>query len=135
MTTVTLLVGGRETAIDARRDDDRLLVDPDGFARATGWTLRPEGLCRDEVCIPVRDVDAVAPGGRLDLHRVVAALRLPAAIDTDELVAALAEHASAAPPPPTTDAADFTLPTLSGEPFTFSAIGRKKKVLTTWASW
>jgi len=135
MTEVVLLVGGEETSVAADRAGVRLLVDPVGFAAATGWTLKPEGLCRGEVCVPVRDHETVAPRGRLDLGAVTARLRLPVAFDLDELVVAIAEHAATEPPAHSTDAPDFTLPTLTGEAFTFSAIGRKKKVLATWASW
>lgn len=135
MTDVVLLVGATETTVDADPSGGRLLVDAEGFARATGWTLKPEWLCRDEVCVPVRDRDSVVAGDRIDLAAVASLLRLPLAADLEEGVVAIAEHAAAEPASPTTHAPDFTLPTLSGEPFTFSAIGRKKKVLTTWASW
>jgi hypothetical protein len=32
-------------------------------------------------------------------------------------------------------APDFTLRTIDGGSFTFSSVGRKKKVLAAWASW
>jgi hypothetical protein len=32
-------------------------------------------------------------------------------------------------------APDFTLPDLAGQPFTFSSLGRRKKLLVAWASW
>ena len=36
------------------RDD--LWIEAQEFAAATGWSLKPEGLCRDEICVPVPSV-------------------------------------------------------------------------------
>ena len=35
--------------------DGRVLVDEPALADAIGWQLKPEGLCRDDRCVPVRD--------------------------------------------------------------------------------
>ncbi|MGZ8762145.1 MAG: redoxin domain-containing (seleno)protein, partial [Acidimicrobiia bacterium] len=45
----------------ARSDGQRLLADTASLADATGWVLKPEGLCRDDVCVPVpvRNRDAL----------------------------------------------------------------------------
>ena len=40
--------------VEASSDDGRLLVEPPHLAEAVGWTLKPEGLCRDDRCVPVR---------------------------------------------------------------------------------
>jgi hypothetical protein len=135
MTTAVLLVGDREVDVDAAVDGARLLVGAADFASATGWLLKPEGFCRGEVCVPVRDRDAVVADGMLDVAGVAAALRLPCALDAGEHVAAIAERSPAAPRPSVLQAPDFTLPTIDGGSFTFSSVGRKKKVLAAWASW
>jgi hypothetical protein len=30
-------------------------IDADVFARRTGWSIRPEGACKDDTCIPLPD--------------------------------------------------------------------------------
>ena len=87
-----------ERPLDARRDAGRLLVDADALERVTGWVLKPEGLCRDEVCIPVRDRSAlVAVDGettRIDLAAFADALGRLSVVDADEGVAALGAPAA-----------------------------------------
>jgi hypothetical protein len=102
--------------------------------RATGWTLKPEGMCQGELCVPlpaelVRD-------SRIDLAAFWRHLGRPVVHDqagevwalgagADERNAALAGL----------QAPDFTLPDLAGTPHTLSALRGKKVFLTTWASW
>ncbi len=122
--------------ISARRDADRLLVAPESLAAATGWVLKPEGLCRDDVCVPVRDRSALVADGAIDLAAFGAVLHRAVVVDAAEGVAAIgappAERAATTAAP---DASDFELPDLAGRPFRFSSIGRKKKLLLAWASW
>ncbi len=106
------------------------------LASATGWQLKAEGLCRGEVCVPVRDAATLVTDGAVDIEALAEALHRPVVVDRDAAVAALGVD------PVVTgaalrdrQAADFTLPTLSGELFSFSSLGRKKKVLIAWASW
>ena len=47
-------------------------VSPDEFAAGTGWTPKPEGLCRGEVCVPAPgalrwDID-LEPGGSAEIR-------------------------------------------------------------------
>jgi hypothetical protein len=129
-----------ERPLEAWRDAGRLVVEPDALARATGWALKPEGLCRNDVCVPVRDRDALVvetdDGARIDVAAFATALHRLAVIDVDEGVVALgapaAERASllAAGRAP-----DFELPDLDGGSLRLTSVGRKKKLLLAWASW
>jgi len=102
--------------------------------RVTGWTLKPEGMCRAELCVPLpasatngTEVDVEAFWKKLGAPviaseaRDVWALGAPA----DERNAALEGL----------QAPDFTLPDIDGTPRSLSQLRGKKVFLATWASW
>jgi hypothetical protein len=114
---------------------DRIVLEPAALEAATGWSRKPEGLCRGEVCVPVRDPD-LDVGAGVDVARVAAALGTPVVVDPDEGVVAFGTPAAHRRSPIEAGVApDFTLPDLDGAPFTFSSLGRRKKLLLAWSSW
>jgi hypothetical protein len=113
---------------------DGLCVSPANAEMITGWTLKPEGMCRDELCVPLTG-DA-RHGGKIDLAMFWRALGHPVISDQQGDVWVLgtaAESRTAALAG--LEAPDFTLPDLAGVPHTLSAFRGKKVFLTTWASW
>jgi hypothetical protein len=135
-TDATLLDDDRELHIPATPHGDTLLVTVDDLDRVTGWTLRPEGLCRDNVCVPVRNRAALVTDGAIDLRAFGAALGRPVAVEPDAGVAVLGVaptdvqarlDALEAPP--------FTLPDLDGNPVSLDDYAGRKRLLIAWASW
>ena len=129
MTTILTLMA--ECTVAAR---DGLWMSPADAEKATGWTLKPEGMCRAELCVPLpasalkpNEVDVAAfwkkLGGPVVMsdQRDVWALGAPA----DERNAALEGL----------QAPDFTLPDVDGKPHKLSELRGKKVFLATWASW
>jgi hypothetical protein len=113
---------------------DGLWMSAADAGKVTGWTLKPEGMCRDERCVPLPavavkgdDVDVEAFWHRLGGPVIASqegdawALGAPA----DERNAALEGL----------QAPDFTLPDVDGKPRTLSELRGKKVFLATWASW
>jgi hypothetical protein len=102
--------------------------------RVTGWTLKPEGMCRADLCVPMpasavkgSDVDVEAFWKKLGGPVVASeacdawALGAPADERNDALEGL--------------QAPDFTLPDVDGVPHTLSELRGRKVFLATWASW
>lgn len=132
--TFTLLDCERASTIDAIREGDTLLATPVSLHDATGWELKPEGLCRDGACVPVRD--PIAVDDLIDVRRFAMALGRPLALDLDEGVASLAAGAgSRAAALSSLEAPDFSLPDLTGRLHSLSEHRGKKVLLAVYASW
>jgi hypothetical protein len=133
-----LLDDGRDVSFAADVRDGRVLIAPDALKSGLGWELKPEGLCKDEVCVPVRDRDALVPdaGDSVDLAAFASALGRPLALETDARVGALGVAASdRASQLATLEAPDFELPDLSGQMHKLSDHRGKKVLLIAYASW
>lgn len=135
MTQITVLADTDETA-DAECADGRVLVAPDELPRLLGWTLKAEGLCRDDVCVPVADRGEVQSGDRVDLLGVAAALGRPALLDDPSATLAVgapsdlrhqALHGRRAP--------GFELPDVDGTLHSLESYRGDKVVLVAFASW
>ena len=88
-TTEATIIGDEVRTVEATVRGEQLLVAPDQLAAATGWKLEPQGLCRRDVCVPVRDQAALLDGGLLDLAAVASALGRLAVVDAGARVLAM----------------------------------------------
>jgi hypothetical protein len=123
MTTWTLIDEQRPVTVEMGPD---LSFDP----AVLGWERKPEGLCRDEVCIPV------AADKRLGLADIATLLGRPLALDTTERVAALAASAGDRSDALRSGMApDFELPDVDGVLHRLSDHQGRKVVLYAYASW
>jgi hypothetical protein len=133
---VTVINDTEHLEIEAATDS-RLLVSAGVFHDLTGWTLKPEGLCRDERCVPIyRRGDVIANDGSLDLEAAALIVGLTAVVDNDRGVAAITQSAATrAQQMATLQAADFTLPDTSGNPVSLHDFDQRKVLLLAWSSW
>lgn len=102
--------------------------------RVTGWTLKPQGMCRNDLCVPLPP--AAVQGGEVDVEAFWRTLGGPVIADDGGEVWALgapAEERNAALEG--LEAPDFTLPDVDGTPRTLSRLRGRKVFLATWASW
>jgi hypothetical protein len=135
MARVTI-VGDERIAVAAEIVDGRVLVPRDGLADALGWTLKPEGLCRDDVCVPVRDRDALVAGERVDVVAAAAALGRPTVVDADlGIVAVALDRERRATALQSLVAPDVTLHDLDGVPHALSQWRGQKRLLHAFSSW
>lgn len=132
----TIVDGDRVSEVSASNDGTTLLLSPADFTRATGWALKPEGLCRDDVCVPLRDRAALERDGAISLRGVAEALGRPLALEADPSVAVLGEApedvgAALA----TGKAPNFTLPDVDGGTVELDDFAGRKRMISTWSSW
>jgi peroxiredoxin len=134
MTSITVLADGDHT-VRADVRDGRVLIGAEDLAPVLGWTLKPQGLCRDDTCVPVRD-GGIVVGDRVDLVAVADALGRPAVFDEPSGVVAVGEPSDlrrralsegVAPP--------FELPDVDGRPHGLADYRGDKKVLVAFATW
>jgi hypothetical protein len=113
---------------------DGLWLDAADAERTTGWTLKPEGMCRGDVCVPL-PASAVRAGA-VDLAAFWRTLDNPLVSDDGGAVWALGNGPGARSQALAGDTApDIELPDLAGVPHRLSALRGKKVFLATWASW
>ena len=135
--TLTFIDAHAATTIDAVIDDpssQRVRVTAAALTAATGWSVKPEGFCRDDVCVPAGD--AVGADGAVDLAQFARRLGRPFVADLAEhavsLGAAAGERGAALQ---SLLAPDFTLPDLTGKLHSLSQYRGSKILLATYASW
>jgi hypothetical protein len=140
MTVATVLFPSRAVAVTGEPEGDALWVTHAELARASGWELKPEGLCRDALCVPVppsaswvRGRDATL---RVDLTGLSRHMGQPVAASPEHAVWSIGEAADdAADRLRSLEAPDFTLPDLDGRMHSLSSFRGRKVFLLAWASW
>ena len=134
--TFTIIDDGKPATVPARVSGDTVRLSREALERATGWTLKPEGLCRGALCVPLRPGAALESAEGVDLAGVAAALGRPLALDTAERAAYLGVGAGdRARALAALEAPDFTLPDLDGRLHSLREHRGKKVLLVAYASW
>ena len=132
----TLIDEGRALSVDAEVADGRICLSASTVEEQLGWALKPEGLCKGDVCVPVRARDSLVTEGGLDLEALAGALARPLALEAGEGVAVLGTPAAdRAASLATLEAPDFDLPDLAGRTHRLSDHRGKKVLLIAYASW
>lgn len=109
--------------------------DPVVSPAVLGWELKPEGLCRGDVCVPLRTTVADEHGG-LPLADFARLIGRPAVVDGARSIAAIGVSAGTRGEQlRSLVAPDFTLPDPQGNPVSLSDFGRRKRLLLAWSSW
>ncbi len=143
MASATILYPESESHVDdAQMDGDALWLTLAGLMSASGWELKPEGVCKDEICVPVPDERLTAlirnepTGTMFNLTEFARLIQQPVAHDKKNAVWSVG--------PPgwewktrlnSTQAPDFSLPDLAGRLHTLSELRGRKLFLLFWASW
>lgn len=136
---ITVLHEQSETVCtSARADGDELWIGAQDLAAATGWSMKPEGLCRGDVCLPVprERAEDYIKGDMLNATAFWRRLQHPIAHDAAGELWVLGTSATdRSNALASLEAPDFALPDLAGATRTLAEQRGKKVLLATWASW
>jgi peroxiredoxin len=128
-----VVVDVEEVEVDGRRDGDRLLISATDLPGATGWELKPEGLCRGDVCVPTKHLDE---DGFIDIVTFGTSIGRVVAVDAAEGIAVLGGSPSARDASlDGLEAPDAVLTDLDGNQVRLSDLCPGKKVVVAWATW
>ena len=123
-------------ALDANASEDSrgLWVTPSDLQAATGWLLKPEGLCRGETCIPLPAGGAWTDAqGRVNLSAFALHEGRPLVRDAGRGIWAFGPAAHVGPQ--SVLAPDFTFPDIDGKQHSLSDYRGRKVFLYTWGSY
>jgi hypothetical protein len=131
---LTLITAQGSKVIDATMNAAAVMVSPSTFENETGWALKPEGFCFQDICIPARD--AVDADGNVDLAAFAKLTDRPFIVDIDNSALSLgATFSSRGEELNSLLAPEFSLPDLSGAMHALSDYKGKKILLAAYASW
>lgn len=138
----TILYHDKVTAVRrAETGGDQLWLTTADLTAAAGWELKPEGICREHLCIPLPDDQSpfIRRGGNQTQVNLVEFARL-----IEQPIAHDGTHGVWYFGPPSWEwksrldsglAPNFTLPDFQGKLHSLSDYSGKKIFLLAWASW
>jgi hypothetical protein len=127
-------------SVEAASEGPNLWIDAAELERVSGWELKPEGVCKGEVCVPIpagRGSDFSRDDGkRFNLAELAKLLEQPALRSANQDVWLFGEASVTRRQTITSvEAPDFELPDLDGNLHRLSDYRGKKVLLSAWASW
>ncbi len=99
------------------------------FESGTGWDLKPEGACKGEVCIPLRET----PGDTVDVASLAEQMGLPVVADSTHGLWAIGPESIGARALATAEAPELCLPDMNGNEFRLSSLRGQKVLVYAWA--
>jgi AhpC/TSA family len=120
---------------------DQLWITTADLTRATRFEVKPQGVCRDELCFPLpkaRQADFLHKDSGKEWFNLTAFAGLvhqPVARDAALSTWYFGLRSDQQQRLASLRAPDFTLPDMNGKPHSLSDFRGKKVFLITWASW
>jgi hypothetical protein len=133
-----------DTATDltaAREDAGQLWITTADLKRATRFEVKPQGVCRDELCFPLPKarqqefIHKTPPATWFNMTAFAALVHQPVAHDEAMATWYFGLRSDQRQQLSSLQAPDFTLPDLQGKLHRLSDFRGKKILLVTWASW
>jgi len=138
-----IVYDGRATQVKASdQGPNDLWVTMADLKKATGFVVKPQGVCRDQLCFPLpkaRKNEFIAKKGSVSWFNLTAFAKLvkqPVAADQTNGVLYFGKRSDERGTYLSSlEAPNFTLPDLAGRMHSLSDYRGKKVLLITWASW
>jgi hypothetical protein len=111
---------------------DRLDLTADELERQTGWELKPEGLCKEDRCIPFSS--DTGANGHIDVRAVAERLGMPLVHDERHGLWALGPE-SGRRILESAELPEIVLSDVDGRPFDLTSLRGQKVLIAAWASW
>jgi len=141
-TRATIIYDDRATEIStASEEAGQLWITTNDLTRATGFELKPQGVCRNELCFPVpkgRETEFVRKSAGKTWFNLVAFAELvhqPIAHDEALSTWYFGLRSDQRQGLSSLEAPDFSLPDMNRKTHALSDFRGKKVLLLTWASW
>ena len=125
----------------AREDTGQLWITTADLKRSTRFEVKPQGVCRDELCFPLpksRQQEFIHKDTGQSWFNLTAFARLvhqPVAHDAAQSTWYFGLRSDQRQQLSSLQAPDFTRPDLHGKSHSLSDFSGKKVLLVTWASW
>ena len=142
MAAATVLYQKSETQAEARAEGPELWLTLPALTAVSGWELKPEGVCKEETCVPVPNsrraalIRSETSGTLFNLTEFARLIQQPFAYDEKHAVWYFGpagwewkDRMSSRQAP------DFELPDMAGQLHTLSELRGRKLFLLFWASW
>jgi AhpC/TSA family len=137
----TVIYDDVATELVAQPEAGDLWIGSGDLCRATGFDLKPQGVCRGELCYPLpppRRSELLRDQSGQSWFNLTGFARLlgqPVAHDAAHSAWYFGVRPDQRPQLASLEAPDFTLPDLDGKLHSLSDFRGKKVFLVTWASW
>jgi hypothetical protein len=138
----TIVYDDNVTELSAATEDaSQLWITTADLKRATRFEVKPQGVCRDELCFPLPKarqqefIRRTAPVTWFNMTEFAALVHQPVAHDAALSTWYFGLRSDQRQQLNSLEAPDFTLPDLQGKLHRLSDFRGKKILLVTWASW
>ncbi len=123
-------------AIDGSWVDGEAYISSEDVEAVLGWELKPEGLCKGDVCIPLGDKVDSNSNNSFNLSHLAALAGRPSLTTSDTGTVTIGQPYSVRSEALTKRVApDFSLPDISGVDRALSDLAGKKRLLVAFSSW
>jgi hypothetical protein len=141
--SITVIYDEKATDINPTISESKdLWLNKKDLTRATRFVVKPQGVCRDELCFPLpknRKAQFLTRKGNTEwfnLSEFARLIKQPVAFDDKNGVYYFGPRADAQNSHLNSlEAPDFSLPDLNGKTHSLTDFRGKKVLLVTWASW